>query len=232
MSDTAAGRAQRDTALAASDDDVAETAARERQKHIHTSLPGIVQSFDPATQTAVVQPAIQRVWTEDGGVDIPAIMDVPVQFPGGGGFVFTFPVEKGDECELSFSERAIDFWFEHGGVQLPSEFRLHDYSDAFAHMGFRSKPNAIRGFFGGGAEIRSLDGQTVARVENNMVTLGNPALAAAAVRADIMSAILTAIKSHVHPVAGVTVGAAAVVSGPAPALAALPDPSAQNVKVS
>jgi hypothetical protein len=247
MSDTAAARAQRDTALAAADDDVAETAARERQKHIHTSLPGIVQSFDAKTQTAVVQPAIQRVWTEDGGVDIPACLDVPVQFLGGGGYALTFPVTKGDECLLIFSERAIDHWWANGGVQLPSEFRLHDYSDAFALVGFRSRPSAIGGLSGDGVEWRTLDGQTMFRLEVGAAYVGGTLGAVAALmgephqqaEATLVSQLIAAFSTLAGASTGPLVGLAAGFTAVGAALtkfqttaAAQQNFLAQNVKVS
>lgn len=216
---------QRDLELAATDADAATVAARENQKNIHTAIPGIVQSFDPKKQTATVQPAIKRIWTDDGPLDLPVCVDCPVQFPGGGGLFLTFPVSKGDECLLVFSERAIDAWHANGGSQEPSDYRLHDLSDGFALMGFSSIPRAISGLFMGGAELRTLDGQTVVRVEPGMVTAGNPATAAKAARADIMNDIIKLLISHTHPVSG-------AVAGPSAQLTILPDPSAQNVKIS
>ena len=125
---------------------------------LNTCLPGIVQSFNQSAQTVVVRPAIQRIFREKGAVDLPDLVDVPVKFPRGGGFVLTFPISKGDECLLSFSQRAIDFWWAKGGVQLPSELRTHDLSDAFADVGYSSKPNVVGSLRMDGAELRSLDG--------------------------------------------------------------------------
>jgi hypothetical protein len=232
MSD--AGDIQRDLELSATETDAATAAAREIQKNIHTQMPGIIRSYDPATQTATVQPAIQRVWIEDGGVDLPQCLDVPVYFPRGGKFALTFPVAPGDECSLNFSERAIDFWFENGGVQLPSEYRLHDLSDAFAFVGFSSKPNAIKDVATDAAELRTLDGKTRIRVEDGMVTAGDLADAVAAVRADVINEILGIISGHTHVVAGTSATGGPVTGEAAPSeeLSSLPDPSAKNVKVS
>lgn len=142
-----------------------EEAAHEAQiegrlKEVHTCIPGIVSSFDAAKQTAEVQPAIKRIWTEKGPIALPLCVDVPVQFAGGGGFFLTFPVKAGDECVLYFSERAIDFWFVSGGVQLPAEYRLHDLSDAFALVGVNSLPNVIPNFQTDATELRTRDRAT------------------------------------------------------------------------
>lgn len=135
--------------------------------NLHTMLPGIIVSFDAATQTAQVQPAIKRIFTEKGAVNLPVCVDVPVEFPGGGGYFMTFPVKPGDECCLCFSERAIDFWHVNGGVQLPSEYRLHDLSDAIARVGLNSQPNKIANFFTGGAELRNRDADMFVRVADD-----------------------------------------------------------------
>ena len=79
----------------------------------------------------------------------------------------TFPIKPGDECCLCFSERAIDFWFAMGGVQLPSEYRLHDLSDAIARVGLNSQPNIIPNFFTGGAEFRNKAGGSYVRIADN-----------------------------------------------------------------
>ncbi len=49
------------------------------EQGIHTSLPGIVKSYDEASQTAEVQVAL-RV----DGKELPILSDVPVAFPAGG----------------------------------------------------------------------------------------------------------------------------------------------------
>ena len=115
-----------------------------RQGTIWTALPGIVQSFDPVAMTCEVQPAIQgKVRREDGGVDVvnlPLLLDCPVVFPRGGGCSLTFPIKAGDECLVVFSARAIDIWWQQGGVQPPAETRMHDLSDGFVIPGPYSQP--------------------------------------------------------------------------------------------
>lgn len=138
-------------------------------KNLHTSIPGIIISFDPDNQSASVQPAIRRIFTEAGAVNLPPCVDVPVQFPSGGNFVLTFPVTTGDECILLFSERAIDFWWVNGGVQLPAEYRLHDLSDAMAIVGLRSNPRKLADFQTTGAELRTISRSTFIRLEEGSI---------------------------------------------------------------
>lgn len=125
---------------------------------LHTCLPGRIVSFNETDQTAKVQPGIQRIFAQQGPVNLPELVDVPVCFPGGGPFVLTFPVTTGDECILLFSERAIDFWWQNGGVQLPAEYRTHDLSDAFAFVGVNSKPRKLSGVSTSDVQLRARDG--------------------------------------------------------------------------
>jgi len=131
---------------------------------LRVSLPGIIQSFDPATVTAVVQPAIRSVQKDkDGNVtthDYPLLVDVPVIFPRGGGCTITFPVQAGDECLVIFSDRCIDFWWQSGGVQEAIDPRQHDLSDGFAIVGPQSQAQKISGISTNSLEIRSDDGRT------------------------------------------------------------------------
>jgi len=137
-----------------------------RLKDLHTSMPGIISAFDPATQLASVQPAIRRVFKSEEAdgvetlipVDLPLLINVPVHFVRGGGFSMTFPVAVGDECLLVFCERSIDEWYTFGGVRDPGARRFHALSDAIAFVGISSAPNAIPSFATDGVEIKKDDG--------------------------------------------------------------------------
>ncbi len=147
--------------------DLAETLKSEREttkNQIRVALPGIVQSFDPGTVTAVVQPAIRSVETDNDGNRVtknyPLLVDVPVVFPRGGGCTLTFPVKAGDECLVIFADRCIDFWWQSGGVQEPVDDRVHDLSDAFCIVGPQSQAQKIGGISTSAVELRSDDGET------------------------------------------------------------------------
>jgi hypothetical protein len=118
-----------------------------RQAQIHTTMPGIIVSYDPGKMTAVVQPAIQAMHRQLDQTKVPTniheIHDVPVHFPGGGGYTLTFPVKPGDECLIHFSERSIDNWHQQGGTQAPSDARMHDINDAIVTVGLRSQKRPL-----------------------------------------------------------------------------------------
>jgi hypothetical protein len=150
-----------------------------RQVGIWTALPGIIQSFDAGVAaerapTCVVQPAIQgRVTSLDPAsgqtvtkfVNLPQLLDCPVQFPGGGGCSLTFPVKKGDECLVVFASRCIDAWWAQGGIQPPMEARMHDLSDGFVLLGYRSSPRAIANISTTKTQLRSDDGQAYVELD-------------------------------------------------------------------
>lgn len=166
---TQIAKLQRDAQQAASAEEAASAQIESRLKDLHTSVPGIIVSFDPDKQTAVVQPAIKRIFTEQGAVNLPVCVDVPVAFPGGGDFWLTFPVKAGDECILLFSERAIDNWYATGGTQTPAEYRLHDLSDAIAQVGLTSQPNKLANLQMTGAELRTKSRSTYIRLEEGTI---------------------------------------------------------------
>lgn len=156
---------QRDAQLAATPEAAFDAQIDGRLKQLHTCIPGIIASFDPGKQTASVQPAIKRIFNEQGAVNLPLCVDVPVAFPGGGDFFLTFPVKAGDECILLFSERAIDYWYQSGGTQEPSEYRLHDLSDGLAIVGLNSQPRKIASFNAADTEFRNRTGTTKIQIK-------------------------------------------------------------------
>ncbi len=131
---------------------------------IRVALPGTVVSFDEDAVTAVVQPAIKGYEPDANGnrvsISMPQLVDVPVSFPRGGGVTLTFPVKPGDECELIFNDRCIDFWWQSGGEQEPVHPRQHHIGDAIAFVGPMSQAKKISGISTSAAQLRSDDGST------------------------------------------------------------------------
>ncbi|SAI96087.1 Gp138 family membrane-puncturing spike protein [Klebsiella aerogenes] len=145
-------------------DETFESERKDLKEQIRVALPGIIQSFDPDSVTAVVQPAIRYVERDNDGAtetqDYPLLTDVPVIFPRGGGCTLTFPVKEGDECLVIFGDRCIDFWWQSGGIQEPVDDRMHDLSDAFCIVGPQSQAKKISGISTSSVELRSDDGGT------------------------------------------------------------------------
>lgn len=125
---------------------LAQHAIKNALKDLHTMLPGIIDTFDPSTQTCKVQPAIKRIFTDGEEVELPVLINVPVSFPTAGDFSITFPIKKGDECIILFSERSLDNWLKFGDIRKPNDKRFHDLSDGLVLMGLRSNPNALSSY--------------------------------------------------------------------------------------
>lgn len=134
---------------------------------LKVAIPGVIESFDPDSVTASVRPAIKGYdggTEDDGWIELPLLVDVPVIFPRGGGCTLTFPVKAGDECLLIFGDRCIDFWWQNGGVQKPVDMRMHDLSDAFAIVGPQSQAHKISGISTSAAQLRTDDGAAFVEV--------------------------------------------------------------------
>lgn len=130
---------------------------------VWTALPGIIQSFAPKAVTCTVQPAIQGSITGQNGqtqqTNLPVLVDVPVVFPRGGGFVLTHPVTAGDACLVIFASRCIDGWWQGGDVAPALSQRMHDLSDGFAFVGPFTAAGLTPPVNTEDVQLRSLDGK-------------------------------------------------------------------------
>lgn len=138
---------------------IIKDAIRGELAHLWTSLPCIVENYDPEAVTVSVFSAIKiPVRDRDGvvrTVELPPFEDVPVMFPCAGGFTITHPINKGDECFVSFSSRNIDIWWQSGGIQNPFNTRKHDLSDGFAFFRPQSQAKKISDISTTDLEIRN-----------------------------------------------------------------------------
>jgi hypothetical protein len=128
-----------------------ELIIQSNQQDVGTSIPGHVTAFDPETQLAQLQIGIRT----SGGVQLPIIIECPVQFSGGGGFVVEHQLDPNDEGIIVFSQRCIDSWIETGGVAEQPTPRMHSFNDAYFIPGIRSKPNVVTGFSNDGIKMRN-----------------------------------------------------------------------------
>lgn len=102
------------------------------------ALPGTVDSYDRATQTAQVTPAIlDEVQDEDGVVveDPVPLRNVPVVFAGG----LTYDLAPGDSVLLVFTSRRLDDWNAKGGRVVAKDQRVQHRGDAIAIPGLRPR---------------------------------------------------------------------------------------------
>lgn len=117
----------------------------------HTQLPARVEEYNPERQVVRVQPMVGSMRTDSDGVEheelYPAIVEVPVAWPGAGGARLTFPLAAGDFGMLVFSDRSLDEWKVNRGVQpmVPKDPRNHALQDAVFLPGLRPPSNPWKG---------------------------------------------------------------------------------------
>ena len=109
----------------------------DREDAIHTALPGMVVSYDAATNRASVQPAGRKKLFDGRALPYPIIHHVPVVFPMGmnGRAGVTFPIQAGDGCLLVFAESQLDDYLSGGDSD---DIRRHDLNDAMCIPGLYS----------------------------------------------------------------------------------------------
>lgn len=122
---------------------VLDNAILSRLLDVHTAIPAKVETYNPATQTVNVKPTIKPYALRQGkpvAEEIAVINNVPLVFPGAGGFRLTFPVQPGDVVLLVFSEASLDIWQSSSGAQDvdPKDHRRHHLSDAIAIPGLHT----------------------------------------------------------------------------------------------
>ena len=83
-------------------------------------IPGEILSFDPATQTATIQP-LYRPRVNNEYVSMPILQEVPVRFPRSGGAAVTMPVNAGDKVTLRPQMRSTSSYHTRG---------VHEHKDA------------------------------------------------------------------------------------------------------
>jgi hypothetical protein len=97
---------------------------------VHTSFPGTVVSYDPATRRADIQPSLKKRLPNGSFMEPAIIHDVPVRYQGSREYTVHFPLEEGDEVEVTVCERSTDSWRDTGGKGIedadPRRFSLND----------------------------------------------------------------------------------------------------------
>lgn len=174
---------------------------------INVALPATVISYNPATQTATVQP-VPAARDHDPETDalipvaLPQIANVPVRFDVamGGLCSLTWPLQPGDAVTLLICDRSLDEWKSTGAPQtVPQDVRRFDLTDAIAIPGPRSpaQPLSASGYSPSAAVLQApliLLGSSAAVSPVVLETLLQPFLAQ----------LLTWLATHTH--SGVTTG--------------------------
>lgn len=142
--------------------------------NLRCCIPGVIQQYDPKTNTASIQPAIrEEIVNEDNTVqymNLPILVNVPIIFPSCSIGSIKMLLKQGDECLVLFSDLSIDNFWKYANVQNPIEVRRHDLSDGIAIPCVLSQPNTKQ-FNGTGMEITS--GNSKISITNDEITFKN-----------------------------------------------------------
>lgn len=107
---------------------VLATAVQNATRGLRVSLVGEIITYDPETRTAEIQPVVAN----DDGTIPPPLLDVPVVWPGGGGYTFHATLAQGDYVTLVVSDSPNSDWHEGVDNSVNRFNRSHDWSDAIA----------------------------------------------------------------------------------------------------
>lgn len=147
---------------------------------IRCCMPGEIQDFDPATQTATVKLLLRELMNGQW-IEIPKLVDVPVCMPRCGGFYIAMPVKASDEVLVVFGDMCMDAWWQNGGVQNQAEIRRHDLSDGFAIPCVWSQPNVIEDYPTDRLRIKHEEGEAAIEITDSdeiQLSVGGTALEA------------------------------------------------------
>lgn len=184
-----------------------EFAATAAVAAMHTALPATVVSYDAATQTARVRPAIRgRRMLEDGTIEAyrqPDLPGVPVAFLSvGGGSVYSAP-DPGDAGLLIFAERSLDEWKAEGNEDTTAQdVRRFSIADAIFLPLTTSAARKV-----GAAGVKA---SALVLAHDTEVLLGSSSASSAVALAPLVESLLGSIKTwqdtHTHsdPISGTT----------------------------
>lgn len=114
---------------------------------VHVALPAKVVRYDSAKQKADVQPLLRAAHLDESEQrvveSLPVVPNVPVVFPGAGGYRVTFPLQVDDTVLLILSEGSLDKWLEQGGEVDPLDDRRFSLADGIAIPGLRDFAHAL-----------------------------------------------------------------------------------------
>ncbi len=191
-------------------EEIMKLAMHYREFEVHCALPGRIKSYDASKQLADVEVCINPTLRCDGGdevVVLGTITNVPIEFPSGGGYFISFPLQEGDPVKLTFHDRSLDDWMSKGGVVTESDLRMHHLSDASAYPGLRAQPQKLSsasssklviGKDGDPSMQITIDGSTIKLSDNaaNFVALANKVLTE-------LQGITNAFNGHTHAFGGI-----------------------------
>lgn len=153
-------------------EEVIQTIIDANLDQMNTCMPCVVESYDAAKQVVSVTPALKRKYNARTIIQLPIIENVPVKFPRAKQFSMTFPIAKGDNGTLTFSQKSLDVWKKSGGIVNPNDTRRFHLTDCFFDPGGDGSFKPIAGATTD--KVRILNGSTIVEFgEDGTIDLKN-----------------------------------------------------------
>lgn len=125
-------------------EEVIDSGIAERLRVFYTALPGEIVSYDEDTQKASVKITVTNAIEDSAGDKfwhIPVLQNIPVQFPGGGGYRITYPIKKGDKVIYLVSTLPLTEWMNKGSSELDVDpIALNNLSSGWIVPGIHIAP--------------------------------------------------------------------------------------------
>ena len=139
---------------------------------LHTSIPGIIETFDAATRRARVRVAIRMRLDDGTTVERAPSINVPVLYPGSRTVTIFIMLVPGDPVWVKFSERGMTAFKESFELADPDPGRLFSEADAVIEAGFG--PLSITPATTTGGALQTADGTVFISVEDSRVRVEAP----------------------------------------------------------
>lgn len=167
-----------------------------RLSDVHVAMPGRIESYDAATQTADIQPLIKNVMKDPDGNEysesMPVLPSVPIAFPRAGDWFLSFPLAKGDTVLVVFCERNIDQWMSKGDLVDPGDIAMHTLNGAVAIPGVYAQPDKLTDAHTSNM-VLGKSGGTQIHIKDDGVFIGSETAAESMVLGDTLKGHLDAI---------------------------------------
>ena len=132
---------------------------------MHTAIPGTIASYDPATNTASVTPAMMFKKPDGSKIAYPNVSGVPVVIPqvGGQNVTIGLPIKAGDGCLIIVAEQSMDYW----QYEQETDTQLHfDLSNSICIPGLFNKANPVQ-------EEAASSGSVIVDVKGTRITVSD-----------------------------------------------------------
>lgn len=149
-------------------DDVLSLVGRKLLMEKDDMLPARIISWNPDTNRAQIEIMYQTTMTSGEMHQMSAPAEVPVQFPGGGGFILVFPLKEGSLGWIKAADRDMSLFLQSYDVQPGNTPRIHCFEDG---VFIPDVMHAFKMSNGDGISIQTTDGANAVTVTSSSVVM-------------------------------------------------------------